>query len=260
MEIRGKKTAFLVVSFLLLLAGCTVVGKPQEESKAVDLGRAKLVSTRIKMDTGKLEIAGGTDQLLEADFSYNVASWKPRIDYEISGIRGELTVEQPPGAKGAPLGKVLYRWELRLNEDVPMDLAINLGVGRSDFRLGDLLLERLNIKAGAGNMDLDLTGKPSLISLNLDIGAGDVEVDLRGDWKDNLDASIKGGVGDVKLRLPGDVGVRVDARRGIGDIHVKGLSKKAGAYVNRAYGRSGVTLHIDIKAGVGEISLEQEQN
>ncbi len=52
------------------------------------------------------------------------------------------------------------------------------------------------------------------------------------------------------------MGVRVDAKTGIGGINATGLKRDGSACVNDAYGESDVTLWIDIKGGVGEINLE----
>jgi hypothetical protein len=43
------------------------------------------------------------------------------------------------------------------------------------------------------------------------MGAGEVTVDLTGDWQNDLDVNIEGGVGEITLRLPRGVGVRVEA-------------------------------------------------
>ena len=103
-----------------------------------------------------------------------------------------------------------------------------------------------------------LTGRPRVQDLVVQVGAGDVTVDLTGEWKDDLDADIKGGVGRLTLRLPMDVGVWVDAEKGLGKIDRGGLRKKGGAYVNEAYGSSDVTLKIDCAAGIGSIILETD--
>ncbi len=253
---------FSVIVLLLLLCtviGCAIVTRLQEESRAVDAGRAKVVDATIRMDAGKLSIEASRERLLEADFRYNVASWRPEISYRTQGIRGDLRVEQPAGAKGIPLGKVRYEWALRLGKDIPMNLRIDLGAGESDLQLGDLLLERLSISTGAGNTKLGLTGRPAPSRLNLDVGAGDIDVDLTGRWRDDLDARIKGGVGNVELQLPRDIGVRVAIQRGVGKIKTTGLSKEGGAFVNEAYGVSKATLDIDIKSGVGQIDLQVER-
>src|SRR5215211_8366693 len=70
------------------------VGKMQEESKSVDLKNADSVRAQLKMGAGELHITGGADQLMEADFSYNVSEWKPKVSYAVSGQKGELLVKQ----------------------------------------------------------------------------------------------------------------------------------------------------------------------
>jgi hypothetical protein len=50
--------------------------------------------------------------------------------------------------------------------------------------------------------------------------------------------------------------VRATAHGGIGAIHVRGLKKDGDAYVNEAYGKSPVTVKVQVEGGVGEINLE----
>jgi predicted membrane protein len=81
-------------------------------------------------------------------------------------------------------------------------------------------------------------------------------VDLTGDWKNNVTARIRGGVGKATVRLPQDLGVRVHAEGGIGAINAHGFKRDGGAYVNDAYGKSDINLRVDVQGGVGEINLE----
>ena len=81
-------------------------------------------------------------------------------------------------------------------------------------------------------------------------------MDLTGDWRNDLTASIQGGVGRATVRLPSDVGVRASAEGGIGAIHVHGMKKDGDDYVNDAYGKSPVTVKVKVEGGVGEINLE----
>ena len=117
-------------------------------------------------------------------------------------------------------------------------------------------MTRLDANAGAGDVTVNLAGASSLTRLDIDIGAGNVTLDLSGDWQVDLDADIKGGAGRATLWLPGDVGVRVDVQGGLGKVNASGLQKAGDAYVNDAYGKSEVTLHIDVEAGIGTIDLE----
>jgi N-terminal domain of toast_rack, DUF2154 len=209
------------------------VGETVTESKAVQLGGAKSVQVQIKMGAGELKVEGGASNLMNADFTYNVPRWKPEVRYDASGGTGQLTIQQPPGSRGHG-GRTRYEWDLRFNNQVPMEM---------------------NIDQGAGSANLDLAGL-ALSNLKVNIGAGETTINLDGKWKNDLAASIHGGVGQAMLKLPRDVGVHVVAHGGLGAINASGFSKQGDAYVNDAYGKSPVTLHIEVEGGVGEINLE----
>jgi predicted membrane protein len=90
------------------------------------------------------------------------------------------------------------------------------------------------------------------------MGAGRVTLDLTGNWQQDMDASIDGGIGELTLRLPSDIGVRVEVDTGIGSVDASGLTKDGDTYTNDAFGESDVTLRINIEAGVGKINLDVE--
>jgi hypothetical protein len=208
-------------------------GNLRTESESIELGAAKSAQVEIKIGVGELRVNGGAKKLLEADFLYNIARWKPQVTYGVSGNQAKLVVKQP-GNTGNPWGNVRNEWNLRLSDDVPLDLRVELGVGKSRLEIGSL----------------------SLTGLNIQTGVGEVLVDLTGDWKKDLDARIEGGIGELTLRLPNHIGLRIEAEKGIGSIRATGLKKEDNVYVNNAFGKSEVTLRLRIQAGIGEINLE----
>jgi hypothetical protein len=113
----------------------------------------------------------------------------------------------------------------------------------------------MTVNMGAGRATLTLSGM-ALSRLELNMGAGETTVDLTGGWKKDLSAQIHGGVGRATIRLPKDVGVHVAAQGGLGRINASDFQKQGDAYVNDQYGKSTVTLRIEVEGGVGEINLE----
>jgi len=83
-------------------------------------------------------------------------------------------------------------------------------------------------------------------------------LDLTGPRKQDLSADIQGGIGQARIRLPSNVGVRVQASGGIGSINVNGLTKQGDEYVNAAYGKTAATVDLTVHGGIGEIDLNQE--
>ena len=239
-----KRLAFLftvLVTGAVLTGACGTqpggthqVGKMQRESKSVDLKGAQSARAQLKMGAGELNLAGGADQLMEGDFSYNVSEWKPEISYDVSGDEGELVVRQGGSGDSDLTGEARNEWEIRLNDELPTDLVVQLGTGES-------------------NLDLDSL---RLMGLKLQMGAGKTTVDLTGDYAKSFDARIQGGVGEAKVLLPSEVGVKAKAQGGLGKINAEGLKRVGDSYVNEAYGDSDVTLNVNVQGGVGQINLE----
>ena len=226
-----KRLAVLLVVAAVLLGSCGAqgqdqgVGEMRDESRSVQPDDAKAVRAHLVMGAGELKVGGAADALMEGDFSYNVADWKPQIDYDVNDGTGKLTVKQGSGDDGRLGGGARNEWDLRFNDDVPIALSVEMGAGESDLDLDSLTLTGLDLAMGAGETTMDLTG----------------------DYDRDLAASIEGGVGEATVRLPGEVGVRVNA---------EGFRREGEAYVNDAYGDSNVSLKVDVQGGVGSINLE----
>jgi N-terminal domain of toast_rack, DUF2154 len=237
----SMKTAIRLLSLpamlLAISAGpaCNVHNMPagpmQTDTQSVKLGDAKSVHVAIKMGAGDLKVESGAAELLDAEFTYNHGR-RPRVDYNVVGSEGQLSVEEPSGEHLGGHGR--YDWDLRLNSKVPMEMNVEQGAGDAHLNLGGLSLSRLDVKTGVG----------------------DTTVDLAGEWKNDLWVHVKGGIGDTTIRLPLDVGVKVQAHGGIGSISGGDLKKEGDFYENDSYGKSPVTIHVEVEHGIGDIKLQ----
>jgi len=256
---NSKGIALLaMVAILLAASGCgggARVGELRTESETVELGGATSVRVEIEMAAGELDVSGGAAELLEADFTYNVAELKPEVDFSGSTLSVRTPDVQVRGDSLWDLDEYRYEWDLRLNDDVAMDMQVGVGAGRTNLQLGTLSLTTLEVTQGAGEVVVDLSGSTSLTRLNVGGGAGAMTVDLTGDWQNDLEATIEGGLGKRTLILPADVGVRVKVEVGVGAVDAAGLTKEGEYYTNDAYGQSDVTLYIEVQGGVGETDL-----
>ena len=224
----------LAVTLLLTSCGTARTGPTQHESAHFDLDKSKLTRVELRMGAGELNITGGSPKLAEADFTFNVPSWKPNVDYHSTGVRGDLVIAQPES--GVSLGNSEYRWDVKLNDGVLMDVVTKLGAGEAKMNLGSM----------------------NLRNVELSIGAGEVNVDLRGNPKRSYDVRIKGGVGEATVYLPRSVGIEATAQGGIGDVKVTGLEQRNGRWINTAQESSPVKIRLDVKGGVGQINLLAE--
>jgi len=234
------RIVFLIVLVLLgtlLITGCSSklrVGELKTESQLVELGDTNSVKVEINFGAGDLRVNGGAEKLLEANFTYNVSRLKPEVEFA-----DDTLIVRQPDVKGLPaLGDLVdfrNEWDMRLNNQIPMDLSVNIGAGTSELQLAGL----------------------SLTGLDIQLGASETTIDLSGSWLHDLDVTIEAGVGHVILRLPKTIGVRVEVETAIGSIDALDLKQDGNVYTNAAYGISDVALQINMEAGIGQITLEE---
>lgn len=228
----------LALPLLFLLIGCTDsvdVGPTQTDSKSVELGGADSVDVTLNMGVGELNVVGGASNLMDAEFTYNVEDWRPDVDYKLNGSKGELNVSQPDSnIEGIPNDDLEYNWDIVLQDDVPLDLKVDLGIGEANLVLGGLALQSLTVDTGISRVVLDLTGT----------------------WEESFNVDIAGGVGEVIVYLPEGVGLQVEVDTGIGDLDIDGLQQNGDSYTNAAYGNSDVSVTLNIDGGIGKTTVQ----
>lgn len=222
-------------------------------AETVDLDGATRAYVEVDLEIGTLRLAGGTLagageplapwQLLRAEFAAGPGAGPgpdgggPTLDYRVDAEQrvGVLRLAQAPDAAWVgPWHDRAERWDLYLNPTIPTDLRLRIGAGDTRLALGGL----------------------SLSALDAQIGAGPTTVDFAGDWRRGFAGRIHGGGGDLAIRLPQGVGVRVALRHGKGEVAIDGFRVDDGAYVNDAYGDSPITIDLAVEHDAGDIRLE----
>ena len=124
-------------------------------------------------------------------------------------------------------------WDLHLNQEVPMTLAVSTGVGESTLDLRRLTLTGLDLSMG--------------------IGTTTVSLPRQGDFT----GEISGGIGRTVIRVPADLAVRLDISTGIGGKSVPDSFRKEGdTYASPAYVAAGGGVELDVSGGIGAIHVE----
>ena len=222
----------------LVSTGCSLQNfddsPPRHHTKAVELDKSEIVRVSLKMGAGELTVSGGSPRLLDAAFDFHRLVSEPLVTYHSTGVRGDLSIEEPVNSRGPNQGD--YKWDLRLNDRVPLDVVAHLGVGEARMKLGDLTLRSVEVHMGVGELNLDLRGNPTR----------------------DYDVQIHGGVGQASVYLPSSAAITATAKGGIGDISVQGLEKRNGRWINPRHEHAAATVHLDVSGGVGEIHLVAE--
>lgn len=227
------------VAFIVLIGMAVSRGHADStvhhETKSVESQSSTSVVAHLEMPSGELELSGGSQRLLDADFTYTENEGTPNVSFHPSSSSGDLEITQHGG--GVHIGRDENRWDLKLSNNLPMELNLNMGAGEGDLHLNDLQITRLEIHMGAGELNLDLSGSGR---------------------KNNLTGEIHGGAGEATIRLPRDIGVQVRASGGLGSISADGLHENGDEYTNDAWGKSPVSIRLNVEGGVGSINLIQQ--
>jgi hypothetical protein len=234
--IAGGLTA---MAGMIALSACHVgenyLAEAQTKTQSVPLGGVKSARVHLEMGAGTLNVHGGATGLMDGNFTYSGRAWEPQVKFNASGDNGDLEIdESAEGNNHVTTGHSRNRWDVALNDTVPIDLHTELGAGNSDLSLAAL----------------------SLKTLHVEVGAGEGLIDLSGNWNHDVDAQVEGGVGKVTIKLPRGMGVRATVEGGIGSVHAPDFRRDGGDYVNDAYGKSGATINLKVEGGVGTVDLE----
>ena len=237
-EPLSKRLVFAAFALWFGLIGCglfntTTINDLKTESQTVDLDSATSARVQIEFQVGDLKIENGANSLMDASFRYNMDNLQPQVKYSENDGQGVLVISQQ-ALERIPLGgQLINEWSIQLANDVPIDLSIQTGAGNADLGLDALDLTNLNIQTGAG-----------VTNVNLD-----------GSWTHDLAVSIMGGVGELTVTLPAEMGVRVDMETALVSVSANGLIKEENGYINKAFGTAPYTLTLTLQAGVGSVNL-----
>jgi hypothetical protein len=253
-----KQSTILPIALALLIAtlACTItpqipdininvptldVGDVREDRHAIPLPGVESATVDIVFGAGRLEVeAGVSDKLLAGVFRYNVEQWAPEITHE----GDELTVKQGGSEDkwGIPSGNVRNRWELEFSPQPALVMNIRAGAGDGELDFTGLKVSELDVDIGAGDFTLRFD-EPNVVPMDhmtLDAGASRIEVLGIGNASPER-VRLQGGVGDIALDLTGGWSRSAD------------ITIRAGAGALRLTVPSDVGVEIETKGGLTNV-------
>ncbi len=238
-----KKNALfsvLTVSMLILVAGCgaSVNGSLEDSRVTIEKDKADELELELDIGAGELNVDGDANEWVEGTIEFNDKKLETEVSYKLRGNKGIGVIKQDDGFfDNMNFRDFKNNWDLKLNKEIPTELIINSGAAKSNLDLKGLNLSNLEVNAGVGDMTIDLGGK----------------------WEQSFDASLNMGVGNSKVILPKDVGVKIKSSNGIGHTDfVDFISEGDGIYVNEAYKDADVIINLSTELGVGEATFQLE--
>ena len=244
--VRRVALVTLFATMALALTGCfafrrveTPASEVTTESKTIPKEGTSELDARFKMPVGLLNVDGKTAFLAEMTFESSNPDWLPTVSSTesegTSGTATNLYVRVPGDLHGIPGRSNRYEWDVHIAPDVPSRLEFELGAGESSIDLRGVDVRDLVVTTGLGETTLDVSGPRT----------------------NDLETFVKCGIGQVTIRVPSDIGVRVSGRQGgIGDLTADGFTMSGNELTNAAWPTSQTKIEIEVQRGIGDVQIE----
>jgi len=275
--------AVLVSIVMPLLTACDAVEGPADiqvlrESRPI--GDAKELAVDLKYDVGQLEIIRASDDnLFSFDLQYDRRRYEPRFSFD-EGDRSSMRLEvDSQRGFGSSHGRD-NDLTLRLTDKVPLDLDLVAGVSESRLEMNGMKVRRMRLRGGVGKTEVTFDKPSGQVMNSLDVesgvgeliihglgnaqveqvdlkgGVGHTELDFTGDLgTSRMEARIKVGVGAVRLTVPRDADVEIEAEGSfLSNISAPSFDRDGHIYTH--HGDGGAKIRIRVQSGVGGVEVE----
>jgi len=170
---------------------------------------------------------------------------------------------------------------LALTRDVPLDLSFDMGAVQATLDLTGLSVSDLRVRTGASETTMRF-GAPNPVpmrAMEVDVGAaaftasglanantgeirigggvGGVELSFDGEWTRDIEASVHVVLGGVKIRVPSDVGVRVEVGKMLAQFEHDGLIERDGAWYSSNWESASRHLRLRATTLFGGLEIER---
>jgi len=255
------------LALVALLALASVSARAEEWSHSYPVTAKPAVT--VNANDGDVEVSVGSSQ--QVDVRVITRGWKIKDDVEVTGNQSGNRVE----IKLHKISHVCFGvclQSIRVEVRVPRESDLNIHTDDGNVRV-DNIRGNLQFETGDGDVRLrDVEG-----SLHADTHDGNVEVNGRFDilslhtGDGNIDAKVnaasapqqgwllRSGDGNIRLRLPDNLGADLDAHSGDGEVHVGFPITASGPGKDNSFrGKiNGGGVSIELRTGDGDIQVEK---
>lgn len=278
-----------IVRMLAALASLVPVpafaqGAPQW--RTVDISRqlrdTQPQRVRVQYGAGRVDVRGTSDPLLYAmHLRYDETRSIPLHKFDADQRSTALGLEsRGAGRRNTSSSSESGELRLTLPRSVPLDLGFEFGGTQSVLDLGDMSLQSVRLECGATDAML-LFSRPNRIrmrDLEVNVGAADfsarqlananadqirvrggvgsIDLDFGGTWTHDLSVSTRLVMGELTLRVPPDVGVRVEVQRVVAGFEHAGLEKRDDGWYSPNYDAAPHKLKVRAETLFGKIDVQ----
>ena len=171
--------------------------------------------------------------LIKADTKMTVGSYSMSV--ERNETTGTPVIELKPNEGNVKLenGNLDNRVDIRLNEKPVWTVKVEMGAGQGDIDLSRYDVKRLDVKVGAADIDLKLGNRAA-----------------------QSDVKISSGVASLTIRVPKDVGCRIEKDGALNLSQMDDLTKiNDDLYQSSGYATAAKKITIKYEGGMSKLNV-----
>jgi hypothetical protein len=256
-----KLTAWVgvILALLAVSAGGASAQSWREVSKSRQLRGQDFLDVDVQYAVGRFTLQQGSERTLyrvasrydEDVFTllsnYLESEGRGSLQIEIDGEGGDVKLKNPKDYDYQG-GSLL----VELSGAVPTALNLEFGAAEASLDLGGIRVTRLVVgtgasdtrltfsepnrevaeycefKAGAASFRAEQIGNSGCARINISGGVGQLELDFSGEWKHDATGTVSVGLGSVDIRLPPELGVRIERSTFLMAFDAPGFEKQDG--------------------------------
>lgn len=241
------------------------------------------IDARLDYAAGALRLAAGRPtELYRMDVLYDGERYVPVSEFDAArgGVALGLHASGDGGLRVVSKGQLRQTAAVTFSPRADLALDVTLGAVDGDLELGGLRLTDLDLKAGASRATVRFSqpnatrcraatlsaGAAELSVLGLgnsrcdriafEGGVGRVTLDFGGAWTSSATVDVKMALGEVALRLPRQIGVRITMDKFLATFEPQGLVRRGKSYLSPGYDQAARHLDIDVTTAMGGVTVD----
>jgi hypothetical protein len=274
------------VAALAALLPLPVMAQDAPQWRNVDISRQLRDSQpqriRVQYRAGRVDVRGTSDPLLyNMHLRYDERRTVPLHRHDAEQRSTTLGLESVANRGRNMGGSEPAELRLTLPRSAPLDLDLEFGGTQSVMDLGDMSLSSLRLECGATDAML-LFSRPNRVrmrDLDVNVGAadfaarqlananadqirirggiGNVDLDFTGNWTHDLTVVTRLMLGKLTLRIPSDVGVKLELQRIAAGFEHSGLVKRDDGWYSPNYESAAHKLHVKAETFFGQVEVQR---
>jgi hypothetical protein len=192
----------------------------------------KVATLNIKGGASQFEIKESTDKLFQSDIKEAVSPYFLKKTASDSSVVLDF---KSKGEKYNFSDDDYSEIKMRLNTQPVWSINLAMGAGETNFDFRNFKLKNINLKGGAASFKIKI-----------------------GDLYPNVNLVAETGVAEIDIRVPKEMGCRINTSTGLSSTDFDGFVKKTeGVYETPNYSSSTKKVNLTLKGGLSEFTVKR---